>query len=143
MFRYIGETLKVLKALCQGLGITGRWFFKPSVTLQFPVRKMIPPERFRGTLSYDKESCTACNLCATACPSACISMEPATDPSTGRRMPKISWYQIDFGKCNYCGLCEEACPTRPVKAIRHSRSYEWAVRDRSACLIRWERGFQK
>src|SRR3989344_7446149 len=137
MIRYFKNIYRVSKALIQGLAVTGSWLFKPAITVQFPDEKLTPPQRFRGTLTFDKETCTACNLCIKACPTACISLDPAIDPTTKKRIAKIAWYQIDFGKCNYCRLCEEACPTKPIKSVRHTHGYEWAMLERKEMFVKW------
>lgn len=139
MFNYFKTVAKVAKALIQGMMVTWKTFWQPAVTVQFPDEKLKTPERFRGALTFDKETCTACNLCVKACPTACISLEPAVDPLTKKRMAKVSWYQIDFGKCNYCRLCEEACPTKPIKSVRHTHQYEWAMLERKEMFVKWER----
>ncbi|OGR81292.1 MAG: hypothetical protein A3I11_00240 [Elusimicrobia bacterium RIFCSPLOWO2_02_FULL_39_32] len=139
MFNYFKTIYKVGKALIQGMMVTWKSFWQPAVTVQFPDEKLNTPERFRGALTFDKETCTACNLCIKACPTACISLEPAVDPATKKRIAKVSWYQIDFGKCNYCRLCEEACPTKPIKSVRHTHQYEWGMLERKEMLVKWER----
>ena len=139
MIAYFVNIYKVSNALIQGMMVTFGWLFKPSVTLQFPREKSAMPQRFRGALTFDKETCTACNLCIKACPTACISLDPAIDPATNKRIAKVSWYQIDFGKCNYCRLCEEACPTKPVKSVRHTHHYEWATLERKEMYVKWTR----
>ncbi len=139
MILYFSNIYNVAKALLQGMGVTFSWLFKPAMTVQYPDEKLKTPERFRGALTFDKESCTACLLCIKACPTACISLEPAVDPTTKKRLAKVSWYQIDFGKCNYCRLCEEACPTKPIKSVRHTHEYEWGMKQRSDMFVKWIR----
>jgi len=68
MINYFKNIYKVSKALLQGMMVTGSWLFKPNMTVQYPKEKLNTPERFRGTLTFDKETCTACNLCVKACP---------------------------------------------------------------------------
>lgn len=139
MFGYFANIYRVSKALLGGLKLTFVWMLRPAVTMQFPHEKPNTPQRFRGALTFDKETCTACNLCVKACPTACISLEPYVDPATNKRIAKVSWYQIDFGKCNYCRLCEEACPTKPIKSVRHTHGYEWGMLERQEMFVRWKR----
>ena len=90
-----------------------------SATIQYPNQHRPYPERFRGrhrlTLKDNGDiKCTACFLCATACPAKCIYIEAAehADPNI-EKFPKR--YEIDTLLCIYCGYCVEACP---VDAIR-------------------------
>lgn len=92
---------------------------KPWATIEYPNEARGYSERFRGrhrlTLNSDGGMrCTACFLCATACPANCIYIEPAEhDDPTIEKFPKR--YEIDTLLCIYCGYCVEACP---VDAIR-------------------------
>ncbi len=87
--------------------------------IQYPDERRDYPERFRGrhrlTLHDNGDiKCTACFLCATACPAKCIYIAPAehADPNI-EKFPHR--YEIDTLLCIYCGYCVEACP---VDAIR-------------------------
>ena len=92
---------------------------KPWATYQYPDEARPYAARYRGrhrlTLNTDGAiRCTACFLCATACPARCIYIEPAEhDDSNIEKFPKR--YEIDTLLCIYCGYCVEACP---VDAIR-------------------------
>jgi NADH-quinone oxidoreductase subunit I len=91
-----------------------------SASIQYPNERRDYPNRFRGrhrlTLNQDDGSvkCTACFLCATACPAKCIYIEAAEhDDAEIEKFPNR--YEIDTLLCIYCGYCVEACP---VDAIR-------------------------
>ncbi|MEK7389696.1 MAG: NADH-quinone oxidoreductase subunit I, partial [Elusimicrobiota bacterium] len=112
MIGYFSTIARNSKAVLQGHWITLKYMFKPSVTIHYPDEKLVPFERYRGALLFDAATCISCNLCVKACPSNCIALENAKN-ETGKKIAKVEWYSIDFGKCNFCRLCEEACPTKP------------------------------
>ncbi|MEK7721569.1 MAG: NADH-quinone oxidoreductase subunit I, partial [Elusimicrobiota bacterium] len=122
----------------KGLWVTLKVLFLPAITVQYPTEKMVPYPRFRGMLAYDAEACIACGMCVRACPSKCIALANAVNPE-GKRVPKIEWYTLDYGRCNFCGFCEESCPTKP-KALWHSLDYEAVFSTREEMTRRWKRG---
>ncbi len=88
-------------------------------TLNYPEEKYNYSARFKGNhvLTVNKQGdirCTACMLCATACPAQCITITASEDEDPKIEKYPIS-YEIDVLRCVYCGMCEEACP---VDAIR-------------------------
>jgi len=92
---------------------------KPWATYEYPDESRPYAERYRGRhrLTLDPEGavkCTACYLCATACPAKCIYIEAAEHED--KEIEKFpNRYEIDTLLCIYCGYCVEACP---VDAIR-------------------------
>lgn len=89
------------------------------VAIQYPSVRRSYPARYRGrhrlTLKPNGDvKCTACFLCATACPARCIYIEACEHPDSHvEKFP--ARYEIDTLLCIYCGYCVEACP---VDAIR-------------------------
>lgn len=60
-------------------------------------------ERFEYMLNLkDKEKCSGCGACSSACPQGCISMEA---DSEGFLYP-----HVDSEKCISCGKCLKTCP---------------------------------
>jgi len=61
-----------------------------------------------------RENCTACGLCAVACPAEAITMEAAERQSNEEHLYReekyAAKYEINMLRCIFCGLCEEACP---------------------------------
>ena len=108
-----------LPAIVKGMGITFSHLFKKTPTVRYPEEKRQFSAVFRGVhiLNRDEEGrerCTACGLCAVACPAEAITME-AAERQTGeenlyREEKYAAKYEINMLRCIFCGLCEEACP---------------------------------
>ncbi|MBI2070115.1 MAG: NADH-quinone oxidoreductase subunit I [Elusimicrobia bacterium] len=122
----------------KGLIVTFKHMIKPSITVNYPLAKLKPYERFRGALLFDAVTCIGCNLCVKACPSKCIGLENQKSPE-GKTLKGVNWYYIDFGKCNFCRLCEESCPTKP-KSVWHSLDYETVFFSRQEMTRCWKPG---
>jgi len=136
MFRSISHFIKsfTLFDLLQGLSVTGKYLFKPKVTIQYPEQKTPLSPRFRGHHALRRypngqERCIACKLCEAVCPALAIDIELEERPDGTRRTTK---YDIDFFKCIYCGFCEEACP---VDAIVETHIFEYCFENREGTTI--------
>ncbi len=88
-------------------------------TLRYPEEKRPLPMRYRGRHRLTQRDdgsvkCTACMLCATACPAKCIYIEAQEGlPEGAEKRPQV--YNIDMLKCVHCGLCVEACPCDAIR----------------------------
>jgi NADH-quinone oxidoreductase subunit I len=124
MLTTVRETISGFKSLLIGMRITAREATKPIITVQYPHDTLPMPPRFRGhiKLVLDPETgrpkCTACTLCAKACPSGCIELDGVR--REGDKKKSVSKYDLDFTKCSLCGSCVEICPS---DAIEFSREY--------------------
>ena len=125
------KLLKDIKALLQGLGITGKHLGRHAITVQYPEQRDPIPERSRGmvVLLSDHETgelnCTACMLCAKACPTGAITIDA---PRNEAKKRELSQFMVDMTICCFCGMCEEACNFCAIKMATH---YEFSVYDRS------------
>jgi NADH-quinone oxidoreductase subunit I len=132
---YFRKLFSGIYNLVLGLFTTLKYLPRRAVTIQYPVKKMQMFERTRGmvVLLSDKETgelnCTACLLCAKACPVAAITIERERDPETKKRYPTL--FDLDTLICAYCGLCEEACN---FDAIKLAPKYEFATSDKASLM---------
>jgi len=130
--RYI-KSLFLLE-LIKGLRVTGRYFFKKKITVQYPEEKTPQSQRFRGLHALRRypngeERCIACKLCEAVCPAVAITIESEEREDGSRR---TTLYDIDLSKCIYCGFCEESCP---VDAIVETRIFEYHGEQRSDLIM--------
>lgn len=112
-----------LPAIFQGLVITFKHIFKKSATIKYPEQKreLAPVYRGQHVLKRDEagaERCTACGLCAVACPAEAITMTAAErkkgEEHLYREEKYATIYEINMLRCIFCGLCEEACPKEAI-----------------------------
>ncbi len=112
-----------LPAIIGGLFITFKHFFRKKTTIKYPEVKRELSSVYRGqhVLKRDeqgRENCTACGLCAVACPAEAITMTAAErkpgEEKLYREEKYASVYEINMLRCIFCGLCEEACPKEAI-----------------------------
>ncbi|MCB1215280.1 MAG: NADH-quinone oxidoreductase subunit I [Deltaproteobacteria bacterium] len=129
-----------LGALFKGMFITLRHALanlfsqKHIITYEYPEIKKPIPEDYRAEHRLMQRPdgsprCTACMLCATACPANCIEIVAAEheDPRV-EKYPAV--YNINLLRCIYCSLCVEACPcdairmdTKKIEQAGYSREH--------------------
>ena len=129
----------LLSELLSGLGLTLRYMFKPTVTVNYPYEKGPLSSRFRGEHALRRypngeERCIACKLCEAICPAQAITIEAGPRRNDGTR--RTTRYDIDMVKCIYCGMCQEACP---VDAIVEGPNFEFAAETREELYFDKER----
>lgn len=73
-------------------------FSKPA-TRPYPQQERVYPQRTRGHIENDIDTCVFCGLCSKKCPTGAITVNRA----------EKSW-SIHRFSCIQCGYCVESCP---------------------------------
>jgi NADH-quinone oxidoreductase subunit I len=135
-----------LPEVLRGIGVTTRHFVRnlslhtlhlfglakdrqAAVTTQYPEERKVYSDGYRGahrlTLKPDGAvRCTACFLCATACPAKCINIEAGEHPDAEVEKFPVR-YEIDTLQCIYCGMCVEACPCDAIRMDTYVHPKIW------------------
>lgn len=110
-------------------------------TVEYPEHRIKIAEAYRNVpiLLYDDETgqefCTSCYQCARICPPQVIHMTQARDPATGKPVPAVSEFIIEYDACMGCGLCHEVCPFESIKMDSY---YELATDDHFSMTVHKE-----
>src|SRR5258708_8510518 len=110
-----------LPAILGGTLITIKHLFRKKATVRFPEVKRYISAIWRGqhVLKRDEhgaERCTACGLCAVACPAEAITMTAAERKKGEEHLYREEKYasisEITLLRSLFCGLCVVACPAQ-------------------------------
>jgi formate hydrogenlyase subunit 6/NADH:ubiquinone oxidoreductase subunit I len=88
-----------------------RWAFTKPATCRYPFEPRNPLPGSRGILTFVRETCVFCTVCAKKCPTGALSVNRA----------QKKW-SIDRLLCISCGYCVECCPKKSLQlATDHAR----------------------
>lgn len=80
-----------------------KWAFTRPPTSRYPFEPRIAIPDSRGRLSFTRDSCVFCTVCAKKCPTGALVVNRA----------QKKW-AIDRLLCITCGYCVEVCPKRSL-----------------------------
>uniref|UniRef100_UPI00101C7C4A 4Fe-4S dicluster domain-containing protein n=1 Tax=Candidatus Chloroploca sp. Khr17 TaxID=2496869 RepID=UPI00101C7C4A len=107
-------------------------------TEQYPDERPNLPEAYRNMpiLLFDDETghefCTSCFQCQRICPPQVIHMTQAKDPTTGKAVPSVAEFIIEYDACMSCGFCAEVCPFDAIKMDHH---FELSTADHASLTV--------
>lgn len=137
MRHYFSNIYQTVRTILIGLGVTLKYCFAKTVTVQYPDVAPVLQPRYRGYHYYEVEKCIACDQCARICPVECIHIEKTAprrlDKNTGLAGGGLMVrYAIDYSKCLFCGLCVEVCPT---DCIHMGDIHDMSAYDRASAVV--------
>lgn len=103
--------------------------FTPPITEQYPFVKNEAPERFRGKIVWDQESCTGCGLCAKDCPANAIEV------LVYDRKEKRFVFNYNLDTCLFCAQCVYSCRSNSI--AMSNDDWELAAMGRTGYHFNW------
>jgi NADH-quinone oxidoreductase subunit I len=124
----------IVRAVLRAMRVTLVNLFRKPVTVHYPDKTRVYPDRYRGLLAlvYDKETgeeaCIGCRLCEYVCPPAVIKVEMLK----GEKRNYAKTFSLELYACEFCELCVQVCPT---DAIVMMKSFDLSTADRRELLL--------
>jgi NADH-quinone oxidoreductase subunit I len=131
---FLAETGVLVRAVYRSMRVSFINLFRKPVTVHYPDRPRVYPDRFRGLLALTyhpetgEENCIGCRLCEFVCPPQVIQVEMLK--GEGRNYAKH--FTLELYACEFCELCVQVCPT---DAIIMMKSFDMATADRRELLL--------
>jgi NADH-quinone oxidoreductase subunit I len=124
----------IVRAILGAMRVTLRNLFRKPVTVHYPNKPRVYPDRYRGLLAlvYEEdtgeEACIGCRLCEFVCPPAVIKVEMLK----GEKRNYAKTFTLELYACEFCELCVQVCPT---DAIVMMKSFDMSTTDRREMLL--------
>lgn len=131
---FLRDTGVLVRAVYRSMRVSFINLFRKPVTVHYPDRPRVYPDRYRGLLALTyhpetgEENCIGCRLCEFVCPPAVIQVEMLK--AEGRNYAKA--FTLELYACEFCELCVQVCPT---DAIVMMKSFDMSTSDRRELLL--------
>lgn len=89
------------------LKIVLRNILKGPSTEKYPFEDSPAPEKLRGKIKHNPETCMVCHMCEHVCAGGAIRIQESKDKEG---VDFVVWHN----SCAFCGLCEYYCPTGAI-----------------------------
>jgi ech hydrogenase subunit F len=98
-----------------------KWALAKPATSRYPFEPRVAIDGSRGQLTFERETCVYCTVCAKKCPTGAIVINRA----------QKTW-AIDRLLCISCGYCVESCPKKSL-ALSTKHGVPTVTKDREVC----------
>ena len=159
--KHVIQPIKDCWSLFVGLGITGKYFSKPLITVHYP-RETVEDDNISTwgghveLIGKAKDpatpTCISCMMCVMNCPSNCLkvvkqkppkptpeeeaAMKAAKEAGEKVKKPKAPKnplkFTYDFTLCSLCGTCIDNCP---ANSLKFSNNVYWVATSREEMNI--------
>lgn len=106
MFTTIKKTVIGMFTIVRSMWMVNSHAIRPRDTILYPEEPVPVPPRFRGRIVLTRdpdgdERCVACNLCAVACPVACISLQKQSVKMVAgiQNFSALTFHVVSFAVC--------------------------------------------
>lgn len=132
---FLIKNFKAILAILLGLLTIFKIGLRKPVTLEYPEKKSVLNDKFRGKLSlkYDKNkklTCLGCETCIRVCP--CQGVLTIKKEKNQQNKIEVKEFKIDLSKCIFCGNCVTSCPGNHIFM---TNEYELANEEKSKLIL--------
>jgi formate hydrogenlyase subunit 6/NADH:ubiquinone oxidoreductase subunit I len=107
---------------------------KPA-TVMYPIDRLAPPDRFRGRMKYDPNTCSLCGLCQRDCPADVIKVVRKRIEREDGKKETVGHVEFEMDRCVFCGQCAYSCNSG---SITFTNDFELAQPQRQLFMMKGE-----